>query len=179
MDGSQDLQGMIYELVTKHVPKLLDRVEAVEAKNAELESKNAELEAKLDTLLEIAKGGRSGRGKKKQQAAVSPADVAPAAEVAEPVAPSVAEEAAQVAPMQQEAYYGQPVTEHPVDEAQTITTAITPQKAAAYLSLVQNGYDAADVDGMAANMGTTPDVVRFIKDRPITWVQSMADNAPF
>lgn len=177
MGDNQDLQGMIYELVTVHVPKLLDRVEAVEAKAAALEAKNAELEVKLETLLEIAKGGgRSGRGRKKQQAAGNTAEAAP---VAEPSAPSAAEEAAQVAPMQQEAYYGQPATEHPVDEAQAITAAITPQMAAAYLSLVQNGYDAADVDGMAAHMGTTPDVVRFIKDRPITWVQSMADNAPF
>lgn len=176
----QDLQEMIHELVVTHIPKLLDRVEAVEAKAAALKAKNAELEVKLDTLLEIAKGGgRSGRGKKKQQTAGTPADVAPVAEIVETTVSSAAEEAAQVAPMQQEAYYGQPATEHPVDAAQAITAAITPQMAATYLSLVQNGYDAADVDGMAAHMGTTPDVVRFIKDRPITWVQSMADNVPF
>lgn len=177
----QDLQEMIHELVVTHIPKLLDRVEAVEAKAAALEAKNAELEVKLDTLLEIAKGGgRSGRGKKKQQAADNTADTALAAEVSEPVVASSVEDVAQVAPVQQgAACYGQPATEQPVDEAQAITAAITPQMAAAYLSLVQNGYDATDVYGMAAHMGTTPDVVRFIKDRPITWVQSMADNVPF
>lgn len=179
MSEQQDLQTMIYELVTVHIPKLLDRVEAVEAKAAALEVKNAGLEVKLDTLLEIAKGGgRGGRARKKQQGADNPADAASVAEVAEPAAPSAAEEAAQVAPMQQDAYYDQPATVQSVDGAQAIIAAITPQMAATYLSLVQNGYDAADVDGMAANMGTTPDVVRFIMGRPITWVQSMADNVP-
>lgn len=169
----QELNAMITALVNEYLPKVLDRLDAAEARVVAAEERITVLEQKLDELLEIAKGG-APRGRKRKEPA--PAQLAEQTAPVQPVEPEASvQHAAPVQPVESVVPV-QPVGEV-VAEAATIVDSITPEQAALYLSLVQNGYDASDVAAMASYMGTSEDVARFIAGRPVAWVKAMADKA--
>ena len=158
----QELAAMINTLVTTHLPKVLDRIEA-------LESKVADLDGKLAALLKITEQpSRNTPKSKRKSQSVAEEEQASQQEV-QPVQQAQEEQSVRCAAM--------PDVQSAVQAADDLIASITPQHAAAYLNLVQNGYTADDIPAMARYMQVDEAIAHFLAERPIAWVSSYAAQA--
>lgn len=149
----QELGIMINTLVTTHLPKMLDRIE-------ELEGRVSDLDGKLAALLKIAEQPSRNTPKSKRKAQ-----------------PVVQDEPTSQQAVLEEQPVGQAVmhdVQNVVQDADALLASITPQLAATYLDLVQNGYPADDIPALARYMQVDESVAQFLAARPIAWVSSYA-----
>lgn len=159
----QELGAMINTLVTIHLPKMLDRIEA-------LESKVADLDEKLAALLKLTEQPSRNTPKSKRKAQnAPPVEEAQVVQEVQPVQ--------QVQGEQSVGYAAVPDVQSAVQDADDLLASITPQHAATYLNLVQNGYPADDIPALARYMQVDESIAQFLAARPIAWVSAYAAQA--
>lgn len=174
-----ELMKMLDKLINVALPALVGRVQTLEADVADLKQRH-------EALMKITETPQRGRPGRKRKSTDEPAPVqettqAPAQDPApEPEQDHVAATAqdAEPAPMQgADAMVSvvAPDSGISVDAAASLVQAVSPDTVRQFILRIENGFDPADIAGIAASMQVDEAVVRYLAERPVEWHKAMIE----
>ena len=174
-----ELMKMLDKLINVALPALVGRVKTLEEEVADLKQRH---EA-LMKITETPQRGRPGRKRKStdepsavQETAQAPVqDPAPEPEQDPATAPA---QEAEPAPMQgADAMVNvvAPDSGISVDAASSLVQAVSPDTVRQFILRIENGFDPADIAGIAASMQVDEAVVRYLAERPVEWHKAMIE----
>ena len=182
-----ELMKMLDKLINVALPALVGRVKTLEEEVADLKQRH---EA-LMKITETPQRGRPGRKRKSadepsavQETAQAPAqDPAPEPASVQETAPAqdhaaVPAQEVEPAPMQGAdamVTVVAPDSGISVDAAASLVQAVSPDTVRQFILRIENGFDPADIAGIAASMQVDEAVVRYLAERPVEWHKAMIE----
>lgn len=182
-----ELRKMLDKLINVALPALVSRVQTLEADVADLKQRH-------EALMKITETPQRGRPGRKRKSTDEPAPVQettqapaqdPAPEPAQDPAPepeqdhvAATAQEAEPAPMQgADAMVSvvAPDSGISVDAAASLVQAVSPDTVRQFILRIENGFDPADIAGIAASMQVDEAVVRYLAERPVEWHKAMIE----